>query len=154
MRSRLRDYSTDMLNLFKRKKPDPPYDYDAALAELSARCVKSTAYDVIMPSVYYDCKRGAFAAHFECSMREWVQKKGKRNNYFLSLRRTEKIFGPSLADVLDFAVTYAGYPDAFVRSPQDNMPEGFSIIIKNMIRVPGGRVKEIHKGYPQNKVEK
>ena len=133
-----------MLNLFKRKKPAPPYDYGSALARLSAECQKSTVYSVVLPSVFFDVSRGMFVVHFECAMKEYVQN-SKKKKYFLSLRRSEKIWGPNLEDLLDFAVTYAGYGDAFIRSPQDNLPDGFTMSIKNFNRVPNGYTQVLPK---------
>ena len=135
-----------MLNLFKSKKQQPKtqYDYEAAFAKLAVACKASTAYSVIMPSVYFDEPKRKFVVHFECAMREYIQKKGK-NRFFLSMRRSEKIWGDNLEDVLDFAITYANYDDAFIRSPQDNLPDGIAVSIKNMNRVPGGSAKSYTK---------
>lgn len=124
-----------MFDFFKQNKKEQPYNYEAALVALSNICRNTKAYSFVMPSVYYDVTKKRFVVHFECVMREYFQKNG-RNKFFFSLRRSEKIFGENLQDVLDFAITYAGYEDAFIRSPQDNLPDGISMSIKNISRVP------------------
>lgn len=131
-----------MLNLFKRKKPEPPYDYGAALARLSAACAKSRAYSVILSGVYYDTAKGDYVVHFECAQKEYTQGKTKKK-YFLSIRRDEKLRGHNLEQLLDFAITYANYDDAFIRSPQDNLPEGITAQIKNIIRTPNGHIPSL-----------
>lgn len=133
-----------MFKLFKRNKPEPRYDYASALAQLSAACQKNTVYSVILPSLFYDAARGKFAVHFECTMKEYV-KNSKKNKYFLSLRRSEKIWSSNLEQLLDFAVEYASFDDAFMRSPQDNLPEGITMSIKNFLRTPNGYTQILPK---------
>ena len=125
-----------MLEIFKRRKQAPPYEYAAALARLSALCNQSKAYSFILCSVFYDMSKGKYAVHFECANREYyITDKGRRK-YFISVRRDEKFWGEDLETLLDFCVTYAHYDDAFLRSPQDNLPEGVSVSIKNFKRAP------------------
>jgi len=133
-----------MFSFFKRKKPEPPYDYGAALARLSAACQKCVAFSLVLPGVYYDTKKGKYVVHFECAQREYTNGATKKK-YFLSTRRDEKLIGDDLETLLDFAVTYAGYDDAFLRSPQDNLPEGVTMQIKNIYRTPGGHVPSMPK---------
>lgn len=135
---------TDMFNFLKRKKPAPPYDYGAALARLSAACQKCEAYSIILSSVYYDVLKGEYVVHFECAMREFTQGP-KKKKYFLTVRRDEKLRGGNLEDLLDYAITYANFDDAFMRSPQDNLPNGIRIQIKNIIRTPNGRLPTLPK---------
>lgn len=124
-----------MFKLFKRKKQEPPYDYGAAIARLSAACQKSNAYSVILPSLYFDMSKGEYVVHFTCAMKEYVPYKKKK--YFYSVRRDEKIRGANLQDLLEYALTYSNYDDAFIRSPQENLPDGITIQIKNINRAPG-----------------
>lgn len=124
-----------MFKLFKRKKQEPPYDYGAAIARLSAACQKSNAYSVILPSLYFDVSKGEYVVHFTCAMKEYVPHKKKK--YFYSVRRDEKIRGANLQDLLEYALTYSNYDDAFIRSPQENLPDGITIQIKNINRAPG-----------------
>lgn len=133
-----------MLDFLKLKKPTPQYDYGAALARLAAACQKSKVYTVILSSVYFDTIKGKFVVHFECAEREYTNG-ATRKKYFLSTRRDEKLIGDDLETLLDFAVTYAGYDDAFLRSPQDNLPEGVTMQIKNIYRTPGGYVPSLPK---------
>lgn len=125
-----------MFSFFKRKKPEPPYDYGAALARLSAACQKCVAFSLVLPGVYYDTKKGKYVVHFECAQREYTNGATKKK-YFLSIRRDEKLFGENLETLLDYAITYTGYTDAFMVSPKDNLPEGITMNIKNIARVPG-----------------
>ena len=131
-----------MFKLFNRKAP--PYDYGAALARLTAACQKCKAFSMVLPSVYFDAYKGKYVVHFECAEREYTNKTTRRK-YFLSVRRDEKLVGDDLETLLDFAIVYANYPDAFLRSPKDNLPEGVSILIKNIARTPGGRTPSLPK---------
>lgn len=124
-----------MFKLFKRKKQEPPYDYGAAIARLSAACQKSNAYSVILPSLYFDVSKGKYVVHFTCAMKEFVP--GKKRKYFYSVRRDEKLRGTNLQDLLEYALTYSNYDNAFIRSPQENLPDGITIQIKNINRAPG-----------------
>ena len=124
-----------MFKLFKRKKPEPHYDYGAAIARLSSACMKSKAFSLVLPSVYYDIAKGEYVVHFTCAQREYEM--GVKKKYFLSIRRDEKLRGENLEDLLEFAVTYANYDDAFIRSPQDSLPDGITMQIKNINRSPG-----------------
>lgn len=125
-----------MFDIFKKAKKAPAYDYSAALARLTSLCSKSKAYTLVFPSVFYDMAKGKFAVHFECANREYFETSGGKHKYFLSVRRDEKFWSEDLETLLDFCVTYAQYDDAFVRSPQDNLPPGVTISIKNFKRVP------------------
>ena len=124
-----------MINIFKRKKPKPPFDYEEALAKLSAECCECKAFSAVFASVYYDAKRGKYVAHFECAQKEYLLS-SKRNKFFLSIRRDEKFWCASLESLLDYAITYAGYPDAFRISPRDNLPEGITMAVRNFTRSP------------------
>ena len=133
-----------MFNFFKRKKPEPPYDYGAALARLSAACQKCVAFSLVLPGVYYDTKKGKYVVHFECAQREYTNVATKKK-YFLSIRRDEKLFGENLETLLDYAITYANFDDAFIRSPQDNLPDGVKMQIKNIVRTPNGHLPTLPK---------
>ena len=133
-----------MFSFFKRKKPEPPYDYGAALARLSAACQKCVAFSVVLPGVYYDTKKGKYVVHFECAEREYTNG-ATRKKYFLSIRRDEKLFGENLETLLDYAITYANFDDAFIRSPQDNLPDGVKMQIKNIVRTPNGHLPTLPK---------
>lgn len=123
-------------NLFKRKEETPPpYDYGSAIAKLAAACQKCKVYSVVLFGVYYDIKKGMFAVHFECAQKEY-RIGGKRKKYYLTVRRDEKMWGNNLEDLLDYAITYANFEDAFMRSPQDNLPDGITMSIKNIVRTP------------------
>lgn len=123
-------------NLFKRKEETPPpYDYGAAFAKLATACQKCKVYSVVLFGVYYDVKKGMFAVHFECAQKEY-RMGGKRKKYYLTVRRDEKMWGNNLEDLLDYAITYANFEDAFMRSPQDNLPDGITMSIKNIVRTP------------------
>lgn len=125
-----------LINLLKGMKTPPPYDYGDALMKLGAACKKSKAYSVILPGLYYDVGKEMYVIHFECAQKEYTI--GKKKKYFLSVRRDEKLMSKSLEDLLDYAITYANFEDAFIRSPQDNLPEGVTMNIKNIKRIPGG----------------
>ena len=133
-----------MFSFFKRKKPEPPYDYGAALARLSAACQKCVAFSLVLPGVYYDTKKGKYVVHFECAQREYTNGATKKK-YFLSIRRDEKLFGENLETLLDYAITYANFDDAFIRSPQDNLPDGVKMQIKNIVRTPTGHLPTLPK---------
>ena len=124
-----------LADLFKKKTPPPPqYDYGAALARLASECEKSSAYSIILPSVFYDTSRGKYTVLFECAEKEFIREGEKK--HFFSIRRKEKLFGENLEDLLEFAITYASYPDAFVVSPKNNLPKGVTVKINNFKRYP------------------
>lgn len=131
-----------LANLFK--KPTPPYDYGAALARIAAQCQKSTAYSLVFWGLYYDATKGKYCIHFECAEKEYTQGR-TRKKYYYSTRRDEKLFGDNLEDLLDYAITYTGYPDAFMVNPKDNLPEGITMNIKNIARVPGAFTPSLPK---------
>ena len=127
---------TFIKSLFKRKEETPPpYDYGAAIAKLATACQKCKVYSVVLFGVYYDIKKGMFAVHFECAQKEYLLS-SKKNKYFLSVRRDEKFWCASLENLLDYAITYASYPDAFRVSPRDNLPEGITMAVRNFTRPP------------------
>lgn len=131
-----------MFDFLKRKKE--PYDYGAAIAKLATLCQKSSKYSIVMPSVHYDTHKGKFCVHFECAEKEYTNGE-TRKKFFLTTRRDEKIFGEDLEALLDFAVTYAGYPDAFINPPLDNLPEGITMNVKNILRRPGEKLPSMPK---------
>ncbi len=131
MLRKIKDYLT-----LKRRKVSPSFNYADALVRLSSACQKCKVYTVVLPGVYYDAHRGLYCVHFECATKEYTNGE-TRAKYFLSIRRNEKMWGDSLEKLLDYAITYAEYDDAFIRMPKDNLPEGIKMSVKNIHRTPG-----------------
>lgn len=130
---KIRSYLTELSG---RKGTPRPFDYAAALKRLTIACEKCTLYSVVHPAVFFDTRKCLFCVHFECAMREFTNGE-TRKKYYLSVRRNEKLWSDDLERLLDFAVTYAEYDDAFRKSPEDNLPEGIKMSIKTIRRAPG-----------------
>lgn len=125
--------------MFRKKVRTQPYNFNAALVKISLACQSNMNHSLILPSVYYDIRKGQYAIQFECAQREYPEGIESKK-YVLKIRRIEKLWCLSLEKLLDFAISYTQKEDAFLDLSEDNLPEGVTMKIKNI-----DKPKKLHR---------